>query len=322
MSLQQGRVCQQARKTPAARLALAAAGTAALLCLSRADLKAVHAAAGPSSTQAKAAVPDLTKIEPRAWVVDAANNEIKAIHHENSYLRYLVDSTDQRGHRLRDTIESKDGTVARLIRKDGRSLTPDEETAERDRLQALSASPSAFARHQKDDMEGKKLAVDLIRLLPDAMQFSYVPGQPQISEVKDPQIVIDYTPKPNWNPPTTISAGLKGLRGRAWIDARSRYVVRMEGEIFQGVNFGWGMLAHIYPGGRLYMEQRCVHPEQDPARERWIVTRFRDDLKVRAVMVKTITVQTDITFSQFQVLPGPSTYQLAIQVLLSTSLPN
>ena len=264
---------------------------------------------------------DLLKAAPRDWVVDASNNEIKGVRHENSYLRYLVLTSDHQGERLRDTIETRDGPVARLIRKNGRALTSEEDEAERSRLGGLLSSPSAFARHQKDGDEGKKLAIDLIRLLPDAMTFTYAPGQPQLPGAAGPQVVIDYAPKAGWDPPTTISAGLKGLRGRAWIDGRSRYVVRMEGEIFQGVNFGWGMLAHVYAGGKLYLEQTRVRAEQDPAHERWIFTRFNDDLKVRAVMLKTLSIRTDIQTSRYQILSKPPTYQEPIRMLLDTPLP-
>ena len=125
------------------------------------------------------------------------------------------------GERLRDTIETRDGPVARLIRKDGRALTSEEDQAERDRLQSLLSSPSAFARHQKDEDEGKKLAMDLIRLLPDAMQYTYAPGQPQTSDAVGPQVVIDYAPKPGWNPPR-----LRGAEGasRESMDRRSQPV--------------------------------------------------------------------------------------------------
>ena len=255
-------------------------------------------------------------------MVDASNNEIKAISHPGSYLRYRVHTVDHRGDHVRDTIETRDGSVARLVLKDGRPLTGDEDKEERDRLTAMLASPSDFAKHVKDDVEGKKLATDLIRLLPDAMAFTYAPGQPQTAGAAGPQVVIDYTPKPGWDPPTTISAGLRGLRGRAWIDAQSQYVVRMEGEVFQGVNFGWGMLARIYPGGTLLLEQRSVRPEANRADERWIFTHFKDDLRVRAVMVKTITVHTEAEASRFQIIPGSPTYQEAIHVLLDTPLPS
>src|SRR6185312_634767 len=107
-------------------------------------------------------------------------------------------------------------------------------------------------------------------------------------------IVLDYKPNPKFNPPTTMSEALTGLEGRMWIDAKSRNLVRMEGTIFRGVNFGWGMLAHIYPGGKLVLEQT------DAGNGRWIFTHFTQQVRVRALMVKTVKLNETIDASSFQ----------------------
>lgn len=162
---------------------------------------------------------------------------------------------------------------------------------------------------------GKKIADQLIRLMPDAMIYTYVPGQPQTG--KHPgmtEIVIDYEPNPKFHPPTTTAEALTGLKGRAWIDAKTKQIVRMEGNIFRSVNFGWGMLAHIYPGGQLVLEQA------DVGGDRWIFTHFTERITVRALMVKTLNIQSDIDAWAFQPVPAMS-YQDAIRDLLNTPLP-
>ena len=164
---------------------------------------------------------------------------------------------DAKGDQLRDVIESKDGSVARLICEIGRPLTAEEDKAERDRLQAMLDSPASFAKHMKNDAQERKMAEELIKLMPDAMLYSYVPGQPQSARTAGrTQIVIDYKPNPHFSPPTTSLTGTSGLaRDGSGLIARAALLVRMEGEIFQSVNFGWGMVAHIYPGGKLMLEQ-------------------------------------------------------------------
>jgi hypothetical protein len=253
---------------------------------------------------------------PRSWAVDAAANELNVLHHPNSYLRYRMHVVDEKGDKLRDVIESKDGTVARLIMRDGKPLTKEQDQGERNRLNAIIASPSGFAQHIKNENSGKKIADDLIRLMPDAMIYTYVPGQPQSGANHGlPEIVMDYAPDPKWRPPTTTSEALTGLRGRVWIDAGSRHIVRMEGEIFQGVNFGWGLLAHIYPGGKLLLEQTCV------GEQRWIFTHFEERVSVRALMVKTMNVRANIDGEDFHIIPEAIPYQDAIRMLLDTPLP-
>ena len=248
---------------------------------------------------------------PRDWVVLASNNEINTLTHEGSYLRYRTHVINQKGDRVRDVVESKDGTVARTLMMDGKPLTPEANALERQRLQDLSASHDAFAKHVKDDAAGKKLATDLIRLMPDAMIYTPTPGQ---ADARSPSgthlVVLDFEPNPKWSPPTTPSEALTGLRGRVWIDSSSGFVTRLDGEIFRSVNIGWGMLAHVYPGGKLSFEQINV------GGNRWIYSHFSDQAHVRALMLKTIDVSSDVTASSFQRLPEPLTYQQAIALLL------
>jgi len=224
---------------------------------------------------------------------------------------------DAKGDRVRDVIESKDGSVARLILKDGRPLTEDEDKDERKRLNDMLANPDEFAKHIKDDASGKKLADQLMRLMPDAMIYSYTPGQPQTGKNGgNLEVVIDYKPNPKFSPPITAAEALTGLEGRVWVDAKSHHLVRMEGTVFRAVNFGWGMLAHIYPGGHLSIEQT------DAGNNRWIFTKFKEDIKIRALMLKTVHIQSEVEAGSFQTLPGPMSYQEAIRVLLNTPLPS
>lgn len=273
----------------------------------------LNAQAASASSQSSPA--SLLAIPPRNWVVDTSARELDALHHRSSYLRYRMHLVNAKGDQVRDVIESRDGTVARLILRDGKPLTEEQDKDERRRLGDMLQDPNAFAKHIKDSESGKKVADQLIRLMPDAMIYTYVPGQPQTG--KHPgmtEVVIDFEPNPKFHPPTTTAEALTGLRGRAWIDAKTKETVRMEGDIFRGVNFGWGMLAHIYPGGRLVLEQA------DAGNGRWIFTHFTERISVRALMVKTVNIQSDVEASGFQPVPSMS-YQDAIHQLLNTPLP-
>ena len=258
---------------------------------------------------------DPLSIPPRSWVIDVVANELVALHHKNSYIRYRMHVVDGKGDQVRDVIESKDGTVARLILRNGKPLTDEQDKAERQRLNDMLGSPDAYAKHVKSDSSERKLADSLMRLMPDAMINTYVPGQPQTGKNKDAlEIVLDYKPNPQFHPPTTTAEALTGLKGRAWIDAKTRQLVRMEGTVFQPINLGWGMLAHIYPGGTLTFEQT------DAGNGRQTFTHFTEHLTVRALMVKTFNVNVDVDASDFQTV-SPMSYQDAIHVLLNTPLP-
>jgi len=257
----------------------------------------------------------LLSIPPREWVVQTVSHELAVLNNRNAPLRYRMRIVNAKGDQVRDVIESRDGTVARLVLRDGKPLTEEQDKDEQQRLNDMLKNPDGFARHIKDTQSGKKIADQLIRLMPDAMIYTYTPGQPQTG--KHPgqtEIVIDYEPNPKFHPPSTTAEALTGLRGRAWIDSRSKQIIRMEGNIFRSVNFGWGMLAHIYPGGTLSIEQ------QDAGNGRWIFTHFEQRISVRALMVKTLNIKADIDAWDFRPIPSMS-YQDAIRMLLNTPLP-
>ena len=257
----------------------------------------------------------LLSVPPRAWAVDAAQNELKIIGPDGIYLRYRSQVDNAKGTQLRDVVQSRDGTVARMIARDGRPLTPEEDSDERQRLQAMLDSPSAFARHVRGDVSGKKTAADLVRMMPDAMLFSYAAGQPQThSGTHAPEVVLDFKPNPNWSPPTMTAECLTGFAGRLWVDSASHRLVRIEGTVFHPVNFGLGVLAHIYAGGALVLEQT------DAANGRWIFSHFSEHVIARELMLKTVRENVEMTTGDFQVVPAMS-YQAAIHLLLDTPLP-
>ena len=258
----------------------------------------------------------LLAVPARNWAIDCAANEILVIQHPNSYLRYRMHAIDEKGDQVRDQIETKDGSVARLVLRDGRPLTPDEDAAERNRLTELAATPSDFYRHINREQANKKLGADLLKMMPDAMLWTYAPDQPQLPEHSGaPQVVLDFTPNPDWTAPSMSAEPLTGLRGRVWIDSSSRRMLRLEGDLFHAVNVGFGMLAHIYPGGKITLQQ--VNAEG----QRWIVEHIVEQLTVRALMVKTVKQRLVFDTSSFQPI-SPMRYQDAIKLLLDTPLPH
>lgn len=260
--------------------------------------------------------PDSLAVPAVQWAKEAASNEVRIVHYSQPYLRYRLRKIDEKGDQTRDIIESRDGAVARLIARGGKPITRQQDMAERSRLQDMLNSPQAFARHIKNDSGGKKQVIELLQSLPSAMIYTYTPGQPQRSGRKPEmpaEIVLDFKPNPKWTPPTLSSEALTGLEGRLWIDSQTKILTRLETRIVQSVNVGWGMLAHIYPGGTATLEQVEL-PDQ-----RFVISHLVEDLSIRAMMVRTIKVHTDLTTWAFSPVEQ-MTYQQAIQILLQTPL--
>jgi hypothetical protein len=249
---------------------------------------------------------------PRSWAEAAANNEVAIIDAEGNFpLRYRIRKVEARGDTTREAIESKDGTVARLIQRDGQPLTAEEDAGERERLNDAISSPEDFLRHQHRSHETREYSKQLIRLLPSAMIYTYVPGQPQLEDTKSPQVVLDFHPDPNFHPPNMIANVLTGLEGRVWIDARSRHMTHIEARVLHPVNFGLGVIARIYPGGTIVFDQTRA------GENHWVFAHLEEHLTVRELMLKTVPQNTIMNSWDFRVMPAPISYQDAIRTLLA-----
>jgi hypothetical protein len=273
--------------------------------------------AGFAATSQESPAASLLAVPARTWAVDCANDEVLVIQHPNSHLHYRLHVVDGKGDQVRDQIETPEGTVSRLIRRDGRPLTPQEDAEERNRLNALAASPATFARHIRHDEENRKSGIELIGMMPNAMLWTYAPGQPQLPDQPagaPALIVLDFAPNPKWSPPTLESELLTGIQGRVWIDPRTRNMVHLEASVVRAVNIGWGMLAHIYPGGTVTLQQT------NAGGQRWIMSHIVEQLTLQALIVKTVKQRLVFDVTHVQTI-SPMGYQQAIRLLLDTPLP-
>jgi hypothetical protein len=273
--------------------------------------------ASPTASPQPASNASLPASPARNWAVDCANNEALVIQHPDSFLRYRLHVVDEKGDQLRDQIETPEGSVARLIQRDGRPLTPAEDSAERQRLNDLLVSSDAFARHARRDQEGRQTGIKLLHLMSDAMLWSYAPGQPQLPSQPSASpalVVLDFKANPEWSPPNFESEFLAGVEGRVWIDPRTRRMVRLEADLFRAVNLGWGIVAHLYPGGSVSLQQT------NAGGQRWIVNHIDERLSLREFMVKNVHQRLVFDAEDYQPVP-PMPYRQAIKILLDTPLP-
>lgn len=254
--------------------------------------------------------------EPVTWIENAATNELRIIDEDGTFgVRFLVRKVDGKGDITRDTIESRDGAVARLIERDGKPITAEEDAAERKRLEDMLNAPADFLKKHKRNSSARDYTSRLVRQMPKAMIYTYAPGQPQPPGATSPQVVIDFKPDPKYKAPDMISGLLTGIEGRFWVDARTKTLTRGEARVSQPVDFGWGMLARIYAGGTVEFEQA---PTGDG---HWVYSRVEEHLRIREIMVKVLAENSTMTTSNVQVLPATLSWQDAIHKLLDTPLP-
>jgi hypothetical protein len=255
---------------------------------------------------------DLPAGTPLSWAQDAIRNEIKVIDSSDKVpLRYRQRRVGAKGDLTREIIVSREGNVARLVERDGQPITAAEDADERERLNDEISSPDDFLRHHRKDLDTRDSVIKVVALMPQAMLYSYAPGQPQLKGSGGNEVVLDFQPNPNFHPPTMFAECLTGLEGRVWIDPRTRTLSRIEARVLRPVNMGFGILAKIYPGGTLALDQVNVGDDH------WVYSHLDEHVTARVLMVKNYPENTVITSWDFRPMTSLLSYQDGIRTLLS-----
>jgi len=283
---------------------LAGVGAAGRLMLAQSEAPAIRTATGvPAGT-------------PQSWAQDAVLNEIKVIESADKVpLRYRQRKIGAKGDMTREIVVSREGNVARLVERDGQPITAAEDADERARLMDEIASPDDFLKHHRRDAEVRSSVVKVVAMMPQAMLYSYAPGQPQVKGSAGDSVVLDFHPNPNFHPPTMFAECLTGLEGRVWIDPKTRTLSRIEARVLRPVNMGFGMVMKIFPGGTLALDQTNLGGENGG--ENWVYSHLDEHLMARVLMVKSYPEDNVITSWDFHTMPALLSFQDGIRALLA-----
>lgn len=218
---------------------------------------------------------------------------------------------DRKGETLRDNIESHDGGVARLLQRNGKPLTSEQEEGERKRLQDLLGTRRVQQR-EHDESRARSFGVELLRAMPEAMQYSLAQQQTPLADVSDPQVVIDFAPSPTFHPSSMTQQILTQLSGRLWINLVDHQLLRIEARNTGEVTLAWGLLAKVYTGGTILYDQRKFQ-------DLYTFTHITLHLRIRELMLKVNELNTDTMVTEIQRMPESPNVDTAIRMLLGAN---
>jgi hypothetical protein len=250
-------------------------------------------------------VPGLTPLQAKALVEHALASELRATRESTHPMRYRLRKSTPRLTSTKEIVETRDGSVARLVAIGDQPLSQADEFTEQARLDGLLADPSR-QRHRKqgqDDDTGRALKV--LRALPKAFLYQFE------GSVTSPTGRIEkftFSPNPAFSPPDLETQVLTTMAGELWIDAAQERVTRLEGHLERDVDFGWGILGRLNKGGRIVIEQADVGARQ------WRIVRFQMVMSGRVVF-KNKTFDTVEIESDFVPVPVGLSYRQAIEML-------
>lgn len=238
---------------------------------------------------------------PGQLVREVVYNELHD-HQRHGFWQYWIEKQAQQQSKVEEQVETVDGPVTRLVSKSGRALSAAEQESERERLNHLLNSPEEQARRRQDYQDDEKRIGRILALLPDAFLYEDA-GSDNGSEH------LHFWPNPKY-PPHSIEARIfHSMRGEIWIDMRSKRLARLDGQLQDNVDFGYGILGRLYKGGWFRLERKQVSATD------WKTERLEIHMNGRAFFLKTISRETSEVRGGFAPVPAQMSLAQGMQML-------
>jgi hypothetical protein len=175
--------------------------------------------------------------------------------------------------------------VEKLVRKDGKDLTPDQARKEQDRVnkEVVKISQPGYSSADKDD-------ITVARLL-QIVSFS---RPRRVSLNGRDTIAFDFAGDEHVKTHGRDEEALKKVSGTVWIDEADREVSRMSATLDENYHIGFGLLASVAKGSNVVFDQALIRNEA------WLPTAITLHLQARAFLVAGFRADVNIRFDQYK----------------------
>jgi hypothetical protein len=191
--------------------------------------------------------------------------------------------------------------VAKLVKKDGRVLTPDEQRKEDERID--KDVKKAQERKEKGDSKGKETSPrgnDMITVSRFLELGSFTNPRRVQLEGRD-TIVVDYSGNPKAKTKNRFEDVVRDLVGTIWIDEQDKVIRKMEGHFFNAFKIGAGLIVNIRKDTSFGFDQTKVNGEV------WLPKQIQGQGAARAFLVVNFNGSILIQMSDYRKFKATST---------------
>ena len=267
------------------------------------------------AAQAAPAAPSQAPFNPAAHNLPASagalareviNSQLK--HRVEPAYMYRTRKETPAGSQTRELIEAANGSVGWVLAINDKPLSAEQRSQEEKKLEKLLNNPDEQAKQFKRQKEDEERSRKMMASMPDAFIYNYdgmEPGRNGLGEL----VRLSFKPNPDFNPPDRETQVLSGMEGHMLIDPKERHLVKIDAQLVEDVNFGWGIFGRLNKGGRFVVEQSRI------AKDRWDTTDMTLDFTGKILLFKKLQIKEHETASDFRPVPQNLTLQDAAQML-------
>ena len=229
-------------------------------------------------------------------------NELKFQNEDLGHWMYRLEKEESGRKQVQIVVETKDGSLSRLLSIDGRPLNAKQQLKENQRIQKLVSNPSEQRKLQQASSKKSEQGERLFKILADVFLFDYASREGDL-------VQLTFRPSPTFQPPSMEARVFQHMQGEMTVDTKQERLAAIKGHLVEDVKFGGGLLGRLDKGGRFEVRQTEVVPGQ------WEMTVLCVDLKGKALLFKTINVQETENHSDFHRVADDLTLVEAASIL-------
>lgn len=227
---------------------------------------------------------------PDRLVSQVVANELEAAD-APGYCTYRIHDESSHGSTTREVIETREWLIGRLIRRNGEPLTADQQQKEDRRLTRLLTDSGALQKERAKQQTDERRVRAIFKSLPQAFHYEYVDDE---NDGDSPRILVEFRPNPTFDPTERLLRVLRGMQGTMLVDAAANRIVQVRARLVKRVNFAWGILGYLDPGGTFLMERENVGDG------RWQITRIAMHFTGRVLLFKRLNISSVRSTSGFR----------------------
>jgi hypothetical protein len=218
---------------------------------------------------------------------------------------YRLEKEQYGKKQVQEIIETKEGSLSRLLSINDLPLTPKQQLEEDQRVRELMTSRSEQQKLRRaldaETLQGRRL----FKMLPDAFVFSYAGGDGNL-------VKLSFRPNSSFHAPSLEARVFHDMEGEMWIDCKQERLAAFDGHLTQTVKFGFGLLGHLDKGGHFEVRQAEVVPGH------WDMTTLSLEMTGKALLFASIGVQKKENHRDFHRVSDDLTLMQAAEILNRT----
>jgi hypothetical protein len=259
-----------------------------------------------SSVIALSQTPSAPKLTAADLVKAVIQRELRPSDSDSRWKYVLYKQSDGK-QETREVIETKSGSLERLIDVGGKPLAESQKRDETERILKLSHNPAQQRRMEEARRKDAQQCNTFMQMIPDAFLFDYAGTSGNL-------VKVEFKPNPQWNPPSREGRILHEMAGEIWVDPKQQRLVSINGQTINEVKFGGGLLGHLEKGGQFTVKRAEIAPGQ------WELTDLTVNMQGKALMFKTISVQQKELHKNFERVPDDLNLVDAADILLKQAV--